>query len=69
MDMRGAMLEVLRAVLWLAKTEPRGGEVGGVVVVGGSGVIKTLPKGAKAEGVSGTAWMVTVEEGAIVEGL
>lgn len=69
MDVIGAILEILRAVPWFAKTEPRGGEVGGVVVVDGSGEIRTLPKGAKAEGVSWTAWMVMVEEGAIVEGL
>lgn len=63
------MSEILRAVPWFAEMEPRGGEVGGVVVVDGSGEVRTWPKGAKAEGVSGTASMVMLDEDAIVEGL
>lgn len=57
----------LRAVPWFAEMEPWGGELGGVVVEEGSGDMKTLPKGAKAEGVSGTAFVVMMEEGAIFE--
>lgn len=68
MDVTGAMSENLRAVPWFAETKPRGGEVGGVVVVEESGEIRTVPKGAKAESVSGMASMVMVDEGAIVEG-
>ena len=67
-DVTGAMSENLRAVPWFAETKPGGGGAGGVVVVGGSGEVRTVPKGAKAEGVSGTASMVTVDEGAIFEG-
>lgn len=63
------MPENLRAVPWFAETEPQGGEAGRVVVVDGSGVIRTVPKGAKAAGVSRTASMERVDKGAIVEGL
>lgn len=66
MDVTGAMSENLRAVPWFAEMEPRGGEAGGVVVVEGNGEIRTVPKGAKAEGVSGTASTVMVAEAAIV---
>ena len=61
------MLENLRAVPWFAEMEPGGGEVGGVVAVEGSGELRTAPKGSKAEDVSGTALIVMVDEGAIVE--
>ena len=57
------------AVPWFAETVPWGGEVGGVVVVEDSGEIRTVPNGAKAEGVSGMASIVMVDEGAIVKGL
>ena len=50
---------------WFAAMEPSGGELGGVVVEEGSGDMKTLPKGAKAEGLSGTAFTVMTEEDAI----
>lgn len=66
-DVTGAMLGNLRAVPWLAETEPWGGDLGGVVVEGEKGEIRMLPKGSKAEGVIGTASMVIVDEGAIVE--
>ena len=56
----------LRAVPWFAAIEPWGGELGGVVVEG-SGDLKTSPKGAKAEGVSGTAFTEMTEESAIFE--
>lgn len=69
MDVTGAMSAYLRAVPWFAETEPWGGEAGGEVVVEGRGEIRTVPNGAKAEGVSGMASMVMVDEGAIVEGL
>ena len=57
----------LRAVPWFAEMEPWGGELGGVVVEEGSGDMRTLPKGAKAEGVSRTAFVIMMEEGAIFE--
>ena len=57
----------LRAVPWFAEMEPWGGELGGVVVEEGSGDMKTSPKGAKAEVVSGTALAVMTEEVAIAE--
>ena len=69
MEVTGAISENLRAVPWFAKREPRGGDVGGAVVVEESGDIRTVPKGAKSEGVSGTASIVTMDDGAIVEGL
>ena len=59
----------LRAVPWFAAIEPWGEELGGVVVEEGSGDMKTSPKGAKAEGVSGTAFTVMTEEDAIFRGL
>lgn len=67
MDVTGAMLGNLRAVPWFAEMEPRGGEEGGVVVVEGSGEVRMVPKGSKAEGVRGVALMVMLDEGAIVE--
>ena len=67
--MTGAILGNLRAVPWFAETEPLGGEVGGVVVVEESGEIRTVPNGAKADDVRGTALTVMVDEGAIVEDL
>lgn len=63
------MSEYLRAVPWFAETESRGGGVGGVVVVEERGEVRTVPKGAKAEGVSGTDSMVMVDEVAIVDDL
>lgn len=69
MDVTGAILGNLRAVPWFAETEPLGGEVGGVVVVEESGEIRTVPYGAKADDVRGTASTVMVDEGAIVEDL
>ena len=69
MDVTGAMSGNLRAVPWFAERKPRGGEVGGVVVVEESGEIRTVPKGAKPEGVSGTTSMMLVDDGAIVWGL
>lgn len=69
MDVTGAMSGNLRAVPWFAEMEPRGGGVGGVVVAEESGEIRTVPKGAKAEGVRGTVSTVMVDEGAIVGGL
>lgn len=65
--MTGAMLGNLRAVPWLAGTESRGGELGGVVVEGEKGEIRMVPKVSKAEGVIGTVSMVIVDEAAIVE--
>lgn len=67
MDIRGAMFGNLRAVLWLAETEPRGGELGGVVMVEGRGEDRMVPKGSKAEEVSGRVLTVMVDESAIVE--
>lgn len=67
MDVTGAMLGNLRAVPWLAETEPRGGELGGVVVEGEKGEIRMVPKGSKTEGVIGTVSMVIMDEAAIVE--
>lgn len=59
----------LRAVPWFAEMEPLGGGFGGVEVEEGSGEVRTEPKGSKDEGMSGTALMVMVDEGAIAEGL
>ena len=63
--MTGATSANLRAVPWFAAMKPWGGELGGVVVEEGIGDMKTLPKGAKAEGVSGTAFTVMTEEDGI----
>ena len=65
--MTGAILGNLRAVLWLAETEPRGGELGGVVMEDERGEDRTVPKGSKAEEVSGRVLTVMVDESAIVE--
>ena len=65
--MTGAILGNLRAVLWLAETEPRGGELGGVVMEDERGEDRTVPKGSKEEEVSRTVLMVMVDEDAIVE--
>ncbi len=62
----------LRAVFWLAGREEGGGEGGKVVVWGGRGEERRVPKGEKEEGVRGRAVMVMVEvvvEGAIVGGV
>lgn len=67
MDVTGAMFENLRAVSWFADTEPGGGELGGVVVEGERGEVRTVPKGSKAEGVRGRVLMVMVDEGGIAE--
>lgn len=57
------MSENLRAVPWFARVEPLGrGDEGMVVVVGGSGGVMTVPKGAKTAGVRGSASMVIFGE-------
>ncbi len=62
-DVRGDMFEYLSAVPWFAGTEPMGGVGGRVVVDGERGELMTVPKGAKASEVRGTAWIMMLGEG------